>query len=251
MARKQVAAAIEETAEAVTGKAPAVEADHGALSAPEREEAFRRLSAHMPGRTKGAKGPKDQPDPFRSVVSCLLSAQSRDVNTAAAVEALFALARTPDEMLALTEAEIARAIKPCGLYNMKARSIVRLCRELIERHDRVVPRDRAGLMSLPGIGRKCADIVMSFAFDEDVIAVDTHVFRVCNRTGITNERTADRTAAALERDVPDWARRDGHFWLIQFGKSVCLSRRPRCETCFLNDLCRFFTARGGVAPASP
>ncbi len=225
----------------------------GPLSAAEREEAFQRLAAHMPGRTRDAKGPKDQPDPFRSVVSCLLSAQSRDANTAAAVEALFALATTPDAMLALPEAEIARAIKPCGLYNMKARNVLKLCRALIDEHDRVVPRTRAGLMGLPGIGRKCADIVMSFAFDEDVIAVDTHVFRVCNRTGITQERTADRTAEALERDVPDWARRDGHFWLIQFGKRVCLSRRPRCETCFLNDLCRFFSATGGggTAEAAP
>ncbi|WP_244496519.1 endonuclease III domain-containing protein [Aureimonas ureilytica] len=218
------------------------------MSAGEREEAFRRLAAHMPGRTPTAKGPKDQPDPFRSVVSCLLSAQSRDVNTAAAVTALFQLARTPDDMLRLSEAEIAAAIKPCGLYNMKARSIRRLCHALIEEHDRVVPQTREGLMGLPGIGRKCADIVMSFTFDEDVIAVDTHVFRVCNRTGITQERTADKTAAALECDVPDWARRDGHFWLIQFGKSVCLSRRPRCESCFLNDLCRAFSATGGVVP---
>ncbi|WP_427024808.1 endonuclease III domain-containing protein [Aureimonas ureilytica] len=230
--------------------APSV--DPGPLGAPEREEAFRRLAAHMPGRTPSAKGPKDQPDPFRSVVSCLLSAQSRDVNTAAAVRGLFALATTPDAMLALDEAEIARAIKPCGLYNMKARSIRRLCRALIEEHDRIVPQTREGLMSLPGIGRKCADIVMSFTFDEDVIAVDTHVFRVCNRTGLTAEKTADKTAAALERDTPDWARRDGHFWLIQFGKSVCLARRPRCETCFLNDLCRYFSATGGgPAPAAP
>lgn len=222
----------------------AVEKDtgHGALGEAEREEAFRRLREHMPGRTPSAKGPKDQPDPFRSVVSCLLSAQSRDVNTAAAAKALFALAKTPDAMLKLSEEEIARAIKPCGLYNMKAKSIRRLCAALIEEHDRVVPQTREGLMALPGIGRKCADIVMSFTFDEDVIAVDTHVFRVCNRTGITDERTADKTAAALERLVPDWARRDGHFWLLQFGKTVCLSRRPRCETCFLNDICRWFAA---------
>ena len=223
----------------------------GPMDEAELEEAFRRLQAHMPGRTPTAKGPKDQPDPFRSVVSCLLSAQSRDANTAAAVRGLFALARTPDEMLRLSDEEVARAIKPCGLYNMKAKSIRRLCHALIEDHGRTVPRDRAGLMSLPGIGRKCADIVMSFAFDEDVIAVDTHVFRVCNRTGLTQEKTADRTAESLERTVPDWARHDGHFWLIQFGKAVCLSRRPRCEACFLNDLCRYFSATGGTPPVTP
>jgi len=219
---------------------PAAIAD--ALSEAEVDEAFRRLRDHMPGRTATAKGPKDQPDPFRSAVSCLLSAQSRDHNTAAAADNLFALAQTPDAMLALTEREIAEAIRPCGLYNMKARNLRRFCTALIEEHDRVVPRDRAGLMALPGIGRKCADIVMSFTFDEDVIAVDTHVDRVCNRTGITAARTADKTAEQLERRAPEWARRDGHFWLIQFGKAMCHARRPACETCFLNDLCRWFSA---------
>ncbi len=234
-------------------KDPAASTDTptGALDAAEVEEAFRRLRDHMPGRTATAKGPKDQPDPFRSAVSCLLSAQSRDVNTAAAVDNLFALATTPDAMLMLGEDEIARAIRPCGLYNMKARSIRRLCTALIEEHDRVVPQDRAGLMSLPGIGRKCADIVMSFTFDEDVIAVDTHVDRVCNRTGITAAKTADRTAEQLERRAPDWARRDGHFWLIQFGKAVCHARKPACDSCFLNDLCRWFSAtRAGEPGAS-
>ena len=218
------------------------------LDADEAEEAFRRLKAHMPGRTKTAKGPKDQPDPFRSCVSCLLSAQSRDTNTAAATTALFKLARTPDAMLALDEEDIAAAIKPCGLYNMKTKNLRKLCRALIDEHDRVVPQTREGLMSLPGIGRKCADIVMSFTFDADVIAVDTHVHRVCNRIGLTDARSADETARQLEDRAPEWARRNGHFWLIQFGKAVCVSRRPKCETCFLNDLCRYFAAnREGVA----
>ncbi|MBC8130673.1 MAG: endonuclease III [Rhizobiaceae bacterium] len=194
----------------------------------------------MPGRTPTAKGPKDQPDAFRSVVSCILSAQSRDANTALATDRLFALATSPDAMLALPEAEIAAAIKPCGLYNMKAKSLVRMCRALIEEHGRVVPDTREGLMSLPGIGRKCADIVLSFVFDEDVIAVDTHVHRVANRIGLTQAKLADATAIQLEASAPDFARADGHFWLIQFGKAVCIARRPKCETCFLTDLCRFY-----------
>lgn len=208
----------------------------------EVEEAFRRLERHMPGRTATAKGPKDQPDPFRSVVSCILSAQSLDRNTAAATNALFALIRTPDELLALPDEAVARAIKPCGLYNTKTRNLKRLCRFLIDEHDRVVPRTREELMKLPGVGRKCADIVMSFTFNADVIAVDTHVNRVANRVGITDAPTADKTAADLVHRAPEWAQRDGHFWLIQFGKAVCKSQRPRCETCFLNDLCLFFTA---------
>ncbi|KAB0676809.1 endonuclease III domain-containing protein [Aureimonas leprariae] len=208
----------------------------------EVEEAFRRLKSHMPGRTATAKGPKDQPDPFRSVVSCILSAQSLDRNTAAATNALFALVKTPDELLALPDEAVAQAIRPCGLYNMKTRNLKALCRTLIDEHERVVPQTREELMRLPGVGRKCADIVMSFTFDADVIAVDTHVNRVANRIGITDEATADRTAQALETRAPAWAQRDGHFWLIQFGKAVCKSQRPRCETCFLNDLCLFFSA---------
>lgn len=218
------------------------------LTAAEATEVFERLRRHMPGRTATAKGPKDQPDAFRSVVSCILSAQSRDTNTALAATRLFALAETPDDMLALPEAEIAAAIKPCGLYNMKTRNLRRLCAALIEEHGRVVPQTREGLMSLPGVGRKCADIVLSFTFDADVIAVDTHVFRVANRTGLTEARTADETARQLEADAPDFARRDGHFWLIQFGKAVCLARRPRCETCFLSDLCRWYAAQHRQLP---
>ncbi|MFD2238732.1 endonuclease III domain-containing protein [Aureimonas populi] len=207
------------------------------LNGHEVEEAFRRLALHMPGRTPNAKGPKDQPGAFRSVVACILSAQSRDANTALAAARLFAIIETPDDLLALPEAQLIGAIRPCGLYNMKARNLRRLAASLIEEHGRVVPRTRAGLMALPGVGRKCADIVLAFTFDEPVIAVDTHVNRVCNRLGLTCQTTAERTAAELEARAPDWVRADGHFWLIQFGKAVCLSQRPRCEACFLSDLC--------------
>lgn len=220
------------------------------LDEAEVEEAFRRLERHMPGRTSGAKGPKDQPDPFRSVVACVLSAQSLDRNTDAAATALFAVISTPQELLALPEREIASLIRPCGLYNVKARNLKRLAEALVETHGGVVPSDRAGLMGLPGVGRKCADIVMAFTFDEAVIAVDTHVDRVCNRLGLTCERTADRTAASLEARAPRWALMDGHFWLIQFGKAICHSRRPKCETCFLNDLCLYFRATGAEAGSS-
>ena len=215
-------------------------ADEDLLTANEIETAYKRLSERMPGRTRNAKGPKDQPDPFRSCISCMLSAQSLDRNTAAAVGNLFALAETPDDMLALSDEEIAKAIKPCGLYNMKTKNIRKFCTALIEEHGRHVPRDRAGLMSLPGIGRKCADIVLSFAFDEDVIAVDTHVHRVCNRLGLARGKTEAKTAESLEERTPEWAMRDGHFWLIQFGKRVCTARAPKCPDCFLNDVCRFY-----------
>ncbi len=205
-------------------------------------QVYRRLAAAMPGRTKGAKGPKGQPDAFRSCISCMLSAQSLDRNTAAATKALFALATTPEDMLALSDEQVARAIKPCGLYNTKTRNIRRFCETLLTQHGGVVPDTREGLLSLPGIGRKCADIVMSFTFGKDVIAVDTHVHRVCNRIGLTEAKTADKTARQLEERSPEWAMRDGHFWLIQFGKRVCKARAPQCETCPVNDLCEFYAA---------
>lgn len=210
------------------------------LSPAEIETVYRRLAEAMPGRTSTAKGPKGQPDAFRSCISCMLSAQSRDTNTAKAAQALFALARTPQQMLEMTDAQITDAIRPCGLYNMKTRNIRRFCEALIAEHGTVVPDTRAGLMSLPGIGRKCADIVLSFTFGHDVIAVDTHVHRVCNRIGLAHGKTDAKTAQSLEERTPDWAMRDGHFWLIQFGKRVCTARAPRCDRCPVSDLCRWY-----------
>jgi endonuclease-3 len=145
-------------------------------------------------------------------------------------------------MLALDDAAIAEAIRPCGLYNVKTRNLKKMCRVLLEEHGGVVPETREGLMSLPGVGRKCADIVMSFAFDRDVIAVDTHIHRVCNRTGLAHGKTEAQTAASLEARAPDWALRDGHFWLLGFGKRVCRARNPDCPACPVNDLCRSYRA---------
>ena len=212
------------------------------LSEPQVEEVYRRLSRAMPGRTRTAKGPKGQPSVFRSCISCMLSAQSLDRNTAKASKALFALARTPKAMLALDDEQIAAAIKPCGLYNMKTRNIRAFCSALLEEHGGRVPDTRESLLSLPGIGRKCADIVLSFAFDQDVIAVDTHVHRVCNRIGLTEAKTADKTAQQLEERSPAWALRDGHFWLIQFGKRICKARSPKCDVCPVRDLCEYYAA---------
>ena len=201
-------------------------------------EAFDRLAACMPGRPARAPDePKVQKDPFRSCISCMLSAQSRDANTARASANLFRLARTPRTMLKLDDAVVAEAIRPAGLYNVKARNIRRFCTALLEEHGGVVPRTREGLMSLPGIGRKCADIVSSFTFGADVIAVDTHVHRVCNRSGIARGRTEARTAAALESRAPERALAEGHFWLLNLGKRVCTSRAPKCPDCPIGDLC--------------
>lgn len=209
------------------------------LDSQEIETVFRILAEHMPGRTRGAKGPKGQPDAFRSCISCMLSAQSLDRNTAKAARQLFALAQTPEEMLELDDRAIAAAIKPCGLYNVKTRNIRKFCETLIAEHGGRVPDTREGLLGLPGIGRKCADIVLSFTFGKDVIAVDTHVHRVCNRIGLTNAKLADATARQLEARAPEWALRDGHFWLIQFGKRVCTARAPKCEKCPVSGHCKW------------
>ena len=205
------------------------------LDAPEILEMMTRLRAAYPdARLPQSKGGRD---PFRSVVSCMLSAQSLDRNTAAASKALFALADTPEGILALEDAQIVAAIKPCGLYNVKARNLRKMCRALLDAHGGTVPRDRKGLMSLPGVGRKCADIVLSFTFGEAVVAVDTHVHRVCNRTGLAQGRTEAQTAASLEDRIPDAFRRDGHLLILTHGKRVCRARSPRCDECILADLC--------------
>jgi len=146
--------------------------------------------------------------------------------------------------LDLADDNVAAAIKPCGLYNTKTRNLKKMCRALLDDHGNVVPKTREGLMSLPGIGRKCADIVLSFTFGEDVIAVDTHVHRVANRTGLAIGKSEAHTAQSLEERSPDWALRDGHFWLLEFGKRVCTSRAPKCETCFLNHTCAVFAGTG-------
>lgn len=207
------------------------------LEPSEVEAIYKQLAEAMPGRTPNAKGPKVQPNAFRSCISCMLSAQSKDANTAAATQNLFALAKTPQAVLMLEDEVIAAAIKPAGLYNVKTRNIKKFCHALLEDHKGVVPNTREGLLSLPGIGRKCADIVMSFTFGVDVIAVDTHVHRVCNRIGLAQGKTEEQTAKSLEARTPQWALRDGHFWLLQFGKTICKARSPKCDECPVQALC--------------
>ena len=200
------------------------------------EELFRRLEARAP---HGPRGPhvKEDADHFRALIACLLSAQSRDENTAKAKDALFELADTPEAILALSDDQIASAIRPAGLYNTKTRRLKALCRALIDDHGGTVPKDRASLMTLPGIGRKCADIMLLFSFGEATIAVDTHVHRACKRTGLAVGKTEAQTAADLEMRAPNWAKRDGHTWLLEFGKKVCTARAPKCRDCFLADIC--------------
>lgn len=205
----------------------------------EVEEAIRILSAVMPGDSRKARGPKLAKSPFRSCISCMLSAQSLDRNTAAATKALFKLARSPKGMLKLSDEQIAQAIKPAGLYNMKTRNIRKFCRQLLDDYDGVVPDTRDELMKLHGIGRKCADLVAHFTFGAPHIAVDTHIRRVCQRTGLAEGKTEAKVAESLDRRAPDWAKPEAHFWLLNFGKRICKSRTPRCDICPIRALCHY------------
>lgn len=176
--------------------------------------------------------------PFESLVGVMLSAQSRDEMTARARDKLFAAARTPQAILALSEAQLAALIKDCGLYNMKARNLHKMCRALLDDCDGVVPSTRAGLMALPGVGRKCADIMTRFVFGQPDIPVDTHVFRVAKRLGLATGKTEAKVAAELEQIVPGDYRWGAHMWLLNHGKRHCRARAPRCGSCPLLDICK-------------
>ncbi|GAB4199453.1 MAG: endonuclease III [Wenzhouxiangellaceae bacterium] len=210
------------------------------LSPPQVEAVFKTLARWLPLDQPRPAHIKEDKDLFRALVACLLSAQSRDENTAQAKNALFAMADTPAAILKLSDEQIVAAIKPAGLYNMKARNLRRLCAAVLELADGRIPRDRAGLMRLPGIGRKCADIVLRFSLQQPVIAVDTHIHRLCNRTGLAEGKTEAQTAKSLESRTPGWALQHGHIRLLEFGKQICRSRRPRCEECPLTECCEFY-----------
>jgi endonuclease-3 len=178
-------------------------------------------------------------NPFTLLIAVVLSAQATDVGVNKATPALFAKASTPAEMAALGEAKVRRYIKTIGLYNTKAKNVVALSRLLIERHDGQVPRDRAALESLPGVGRKTANVVLNVAFGEETIAVDTHIFRVSNRTGLAPGKTPLEVEKGLIARTPPRWKRHAHHWLILHGRYQCRARKPLCETCVVNDICRF------------
>ena len=203
-------------------------------------ELFRRLHDADPKRN--AVPAKVKKDAFRSLVSVMLSAQSRDAMTAKATKKLFAVASTPKAILALPEEQLGALIKDAGLYNMKARNIRAMCTDLLERFAGKVPATRKELMSLPGVGRKSADIIMRFTFHEPFVAVDTHVYRFAKRVGLAQGNTEARLAADLEPRIPDHYRMGAHMWLLNHGKYICTSRKPRCEACTLKDLCISYNA---------
>ena len=178
-------------------------------------------------------------DPFTLLVAVVLSAQATDLGVNKATRALFAAAPTPAAMVALGEDRIREHIKTIGLFRNKAKNVLALSRALIERHDGQVPRARADLEALPGVGRKTANVVLNEAFGEPTIAVDTHVFRVANRTGLAPGKSPEAVEATLERVVPPQFKQGAHHWLILHGRYVCIARRPACPTCVVREICRF------------
>jgi len=198
-------------------------------------EIFRRFRAAEPE----PKGELQSVDPFTLLVAVVLSAQATDAGVNRATAALFKVADTPEKMLALGEEGLTQYIRSIGLYRMKARNIIGLSRALIEKHGGKVPRQRDALEALSGVGRKTANVVLNTAFGEPTIAVDTHIFRVANRTGLAPGKDVRAIEEALLKRVPAEFRQDAHHWLILHGRYTCKARRPECWRCPIRDLCRY------------
>ena len=198
-------------------------------------EFFRRLAEANPSPTTEL----NSSNPYQLLVAVVLSAQATDASVNIATQPLFEYIKTPKQMVEFGEEPLRRAIKTIGLFNTKAKNVIALSEALIERFGSQVPRTRDELQSLPGVGRKTANVVLNTAFGEETFAVDTHVFRVCNRTGLAPGKTVDVVEAKLEKIVPQPFRRDAHHWLILHGRYTCKARLPECWRCPVIDLCRY------------
>ena len=199
------------------------------------EEMFARLAAADPE----PQTELHHASPFTLLVAVVLSAQATDVGVNKATGPLFAIADTPEKMIALGEDRLREHIKTIGLYRNKAKHVMALCRQLIERHGGKVPNDREALEALPGVGRKTANVVLNVAFGEPTIAVDTHILRLCNRTGLAPGKTPLAVEQGLEKNVPERYQLHAHHWLILHGRYVCKARKPECWRCSIADLCAF------------
>lgn len=205
------------------------------MNAQKRHEIFARLRAHNPEPTTEL----NWSTPFELLTAVLLSAQATDVGVNKATARLFPVANTPQAILDLGLEGLKAHIKTIGLYNTKAENLLKTCRMLVDRHGGEVPRTRAELEALPGVGRKTANVILNTAFGEPTIAVDTHIFRVSNRTGIAKGKNVNEVERKLLRHVPSEFRRDAHHWLILHGRYTCVARKPRCGSCVIEDLCEY------------
>ncbi len=198
-------------------------------------EFFRRLAEANPSPTTEL----NYTNPYTLLVAVVLSAQATDASVNIATRPLFEYIETPRQMIDLGEDRLREAIKTIGLFNTKAKNVIALSEALIERYGGEVPLTREELQSLPGVGRKTANVVLNTAFGEETFAVDTHVFRVCNRTGLAGGKTVEEVEAKLDKIVPQPFRRDAHHWLILHGRYTCKARLPECWRCPVIDLCRY------------
>jgi endonuclease-3 len=199
------------------------------------EEFYRRLQQANPE----PKGELNYVNPYTLLVAVVLSAQATDVGVNRATEALFKIVDRPEKMLKLGERKLKTHIKTIGLFNAKAKNVIKLSRLLLEKHGGAVPRERDALEALPGVGRKTANVVLNIAFGEPTIAVDTHIFRLGNRIGLAPGKTPLEVEKKLEKVTPEKYRRHAHHWLILHGRYVCKARKPDCPACIVNDLCGF------------
>ena len=205
------------------------------MNAAMRREIFTRLKAANPEPTTELA----YRTPFELLIAVILSAQATDKSVNLATRILFAVANTPRQVLALRLSGLQQYIKSIGLYRTKSKNILNTCKILIEEHGSEVPRTREALERLPGVGRKTANVILNTAFGEPTIAVDTHIFRVANRTGIAPGKNVLEVEKKLLKLVPDEFRRDAHHWLILHGRYVCKARQPDCPRCLIRDLCGY------------
>ena len=198
-------------------------------------EIFKRLKKHNPSPTTEL----NYTSPFELLIAVILSAQATDKGVNKATIELYKVANTPEDILALKESGLKKYIKTIGLFNTKAKNIIKTCKILSEEYDGQVPEDRQALESLPGVGRKTANVILNTAFGHPPIAVDTHIFRVSNRTGIAPGKTVLEVEKKLLKAVPPRYKQDAHHWLILQGRYTCIARKPRCGSCLIEDLCEF------------
>jgi endonuclease III len=203
---------------------------------PDRIEAF---YAALAKANPNPRGELDYINPYTLLVAVVLSAQATDVSVNKATEPLFKIADTPEKMLKLGEAKLKDYIKTIGLYNMKAKNVIALSRILVEQFKGEVPQDRDTLQTLPGVGRKTANVVLNVAFGASTIAVDTHIFRVANRTGLAPGKDVRAVEEQLEKRTPDRYKRNAHHWLILHGRYVCKARKPECPRCVVSEICAY------------
>jgi endonuclease-3 len=200
-----------------------------------RQQIFERLRAANPHPTTEL----EYGNPFQLLIAVILSAQSTDVGVNKATRSLFRKVKTPGAMLKLGEEGLREHIRTIGLFNTKAGNIMKTCAMLQEQHGGEVPRERAALEALPGVGRKTANVILNTAFGQPTIAVDTHIFRVANRTGIATGKNVNEVEKRLLRLVPEEFLQDAHHWMILHGRYTCIARKPRCGSCTISDLCEY------------